>query len=207
MFMATMKNGLLYGRVGNQLYYVRNGIQHVRALAKKQNRQRSSKQLQQVERMRQVNSFLSPLKQIIRYTCMSGKGLMSGMNRAMQQIFREALATQEDGKIIIDPALVKVSMGSLANVPVSKVEVASGIVRIEWLVNIFMTYYPVYLLAYNLEQQAVQLSTGGDLSGQGLLEMELNEELMLGQIHLYVYTADRQRTAFSDSRYVGSITL
>ncbi|HWV72483.1 MAG TPA: hypothetical protein VN040_12235 [Pseudosphingobacterium sp.] len=204
--MAIMKNGLLYGRVGNQLYYVRGGVQHVRALIKKQKRLPSPKQVQQFERMRQVNSFLSPLKQIIRHTCEPDKGLMSGMNRAMQQIFRAALVTEEDGKIVIDPALVKVSMGSLANVYVSKVEVLNGIARIEWIVNPFLDYYPVYLLAYNVEQQIVQLSSGGDLSSQGLLTMELNEEIKTGLVHLYVYTSDRQRAAFSDSTYAGSIS-
>ena len=64
-------------------------------------------------------------------------------------------------------------------------------------------YKQLFVLAYNIEQQSVQLSSGGDLLREGKLEMELNEALQGGVIELYAYASDRLGKSFSESQYLG----
>lgn len=202
MFMAVMKGGLLYGRVGTQLYYVRNGKQLVRSVSQRKGKTVSSKLSIQQTNLAMVTQFLSPLKEIVRQTCVPYHNKMSGMNRAVSQVFGEALIIKNES-YIIDPSKVKVSRGSLTMPLIIDFKLEDRNVFISWTVNSYNNYLKVYLIAYNVKERVIQLSNGGEIYHGGQLSMMLNEEIVSGTFHLYAYLSNRMGTSFSDSVYLG----
>lgn len=201
--MAIIKNGRLSGRVGNQLFYVRNGVQCVRAMPKKRKDTPSPARLLHLAKMRLVVTFLLPLKDIVKYTCKPPNDRMTGMNRALQQVYREALM-EENGIPKIDLSRVKVSRGATSGCMVHSVNIKQGkVVVVDWQTSSFNAYHQLFVVVYNTDQQLVQLSNGGALVREGQLELELNEEMREGTVHLYLYASDRLGKTFSQSEYLG----
>jgi len=199
-----MKNGLLYGRVGHQVYYVRNGKQLIRSISKTEKNKRkplTEARRKQLAKMRMVMKFLVPLKSIVYHTCLPKDDKMTGMNRAVQQVFREAFVKQEDG-FYIDPAKVKVSRGSPSGVSIENVQIEEGKLRLQWTSGLWSPYQQAFVLVYNIEEELVQLSEGNFLRDQQL-EMQLPDEIRKGPLHLYFYVSDRLGKSFSESSYLG----
>lgn len=201
--MATMKNGLLRGRVGLQVFYVRGGVQCVRALPKKKRREKSEATLNHLAKMKVLSAFLAPLKAIIRHTCKPAGAKMTGMNRAIQQAYNDAIRIEQDDPVV-DPALVKVSRGGGIGLLSWQVEVTNSTVRVQWEASLFNPYHQIFLVAYNIEAQQVQLSKGDAMMRDGILVVPLEEEILGSIVHLYAYASDRLGKTFSDSQYLGS---
>lgn len=202
--MAIMKGGLLSGRVGNQLYYVRNGKQLVRSVFKKsksKGKPSTEAQLKQLTKIDMVMKFLVPLKSIVYYTCRPRNNSMTGMNRAVQQVFREAFYEHENG-LYINPAKVKVSMGGPSGVAIENVQMEGGTLRLQWMNGLWSPYQQAFVLVYNIGEELVQLSDGNLLRDQHL-EMQLQDEIRKGTLHLYFYLSDRLGKSFSESSYLG----
>lgn len=197
-----MKNGKIKGRIGNQLFYVRNGVQCIRTMPKKHQKARTMAQIRMVAKMKMVMGFLVPLKEIIRHTCRPVNREMTGMNRAVQQVIAGALVERE-GVFAIEPSRVMVSRGAHMGVCFELVKLEQLKLTLHWQNLPSHAYKQLFVLAYNIEQQSVQLSSGGDLLREGKLEMELNEALQGGVIELYAYASDRLGKSFSESQYLG----
>ncbi|MFD2960164.1 MULTISPECIES: DUF6266 family protein [Olivibacter] len=206
--MAIMKGGRLYGRVGDQLFYVRNGVQCVRSVKKKANNNKPISELRakQVARMKAVMRFLVPLKSIIYNTCRPYNDRMTGMNRAVQQVLREALVDSEAGPYV-DPARVKVSRGGPGDLHLETVQLVDGRLKLQWANDFRVSnHQQLFLLAYNVEQELVQLSEGHPLSDKEL-EVALQDVILEGTFHLYYYLSDRLSKIYSESKYVGAFLV
>ncbi|MEH6307820.1 DUF6266 family protein [Olivibacter sp. CPCC 100613] len=205
--MAIMKGGRLYGRVGDQLFYVRNGVQCVRSVKKKarSNKPISDIRAKQVARMKAAMRFLVPLKSIIYNTCRPYNERMTGMNRAVQQVIREALVNSEGGPYV-DPTKVKVSRGRSGDLYLETVQLVNSHLKLQWADNFrFSNHQQLFLVAYNVEQELVQLSEGHPL-GDKQLEVALQDAILDGTFHLYYYLSDRLSKTYSESRYVGAFS-
>lgn len=202
--MAIMKGGHLYGRVGNQMFYVRNGVQCVRSVRTKVkgNKLISDAKAKQVAGMKAIMKFLIPLKSIVHNTCRPYNDRMTGMNRAVQQVFREALVDSEEGPYV-DAAKLKVSRGTPGDLYLETVQLVDGRVKLQWANDLrFSPHQQLFLVAYNVEQEVVQLTEGHPL-GNKQLEVALQDVILDGTFHLYYYLSDRLSKTYSESSYLG----
>ena len=98
------------GKLGNMVYYTRNGVQCVRSLPKVGPREASVAQQAQRLRMKLVTRYLSPLSPMLSDTFNPGNKKMTGMNKAVRYALQEAVAGEFPDLYIL-PEKVLVSSG------------------------------------------------------------------------------------------------
>jgi|GEM_PF-1783742 len=200
-----MINGLLRGRIGNQVYFVRNGKQYVRSAVKaNKKRQPQVNQLLQQTALKLAGKFLKPLLPVVRFS-FAAKQDLTGMNMAMRYALKHAVVKSAEG-VALDPSKVLVSSGCVLPIASPRVSIAADTVTLEWESKIpFMPAKndKVYLLAYNEGQQMIQLSSGEAMREAKALAMKLNDELQNGSFHLYAFASDRLHAHYSNSQYLG----
>src|SRR5690606_39116610 len=91
--MAIFRGGALHGKVGNLVYYMRNGVSCVRSIPKPRNDSPSPAQQAQRARMKLATQFLAPLKPVLDDTFKPGnRKKLSGLNWATKQLLQDAIA-------------------------------------------------------------------------------------------------------------------
>ena len=117
-----------------------------------------------------------------------------------------------DNKVIIDPALVKVSYGDL---PMSENAAfnLSGPKEINFTwnyegMNKSFDKDQVLLLAYNIESEKAFYTLNGQFKEVGYDKLTLNLDLNPGSVlHLYIAFVAADRSRQSDSLYLGELTI
>ena len=208
--MAILKGGALHGKVGNLVYYIRNGVPCVRAVAKPSSIPPTPAQLAQRWRMKLATQFLAPLAPVLDDTIkVHSRKKLTGMNWATQKLLQDAVAG-EYPDLHIQPSKVLVSLGALA--PLRNPLLALGedrLLTLQW--EPISSYFvdsndQAFLLVYNQTSKQVYLSHGTASRGDGRLTLAATPEILKGMAHCYGFVLDRSRRSASNSVFVGTLT-
>src|SRR5690606_36851674 len=113
MDMATVKSGRLTGKVGNMVYYIRNGNQYARALPKAAQYEPSPAQRAQRLRMKLVMQFVSPLAPMLDDTFRPHDRKLTGMNKAVRHALQAGAVAGTYPDLYLRPERMLVSSGGL----------------------------------------------------------------------------------------------
>jgi len=203
--MAVLKGGRLHGKVGNLVYYTRNGVSCVRSIPKPSPRQSSAAQQAQRERMKLVSQYFAPLGPMLNDTFKSGDRRSSGINKAVRHAMHEAIAGEyPDLRILPDRVLVSHGSVRMMRTPVLRIA-ATGIAELTWVAGEWGAQYDdiPYLLVYNVSNGRVQLVGGNAHRNEERMAAQLNDEVRQGTAHCFGFVMDRMRHAASDSVFLG----
>jgi len=205
--MAIVKSGRLTGKVGNTVYYMRNGIQYARALPKSTKHEPSPAQRAQRLRMKLVMKFVSPLAPMLNNTFRPGNRKLSGVNKAVRHALRAEAVEGVFPDLYLQPEKVLVSSGILPTMRRPQL-VLDGVG------NATLTWYRTsviddddlaFMLLYNVNNGRGQLAGGDTYRTQERLTVKLNEEILRGTTHAYGFMMDRLRRSASDSVFLGTL--
>ena len=205
--MAKVMNGLVIGRVGHLVYYVRDGQQCVRTLAPKQKKPQSPAQLLQQAKFTAMQQWLTPLKDYFR--AFPVKGLSKA---AFSSSIRQA-CTAEGSKVGIDASKMVLTQGPLCAMEGGAFTLEGRTLHLSWndntrLIMSDATDRLVWLL-YNPDTMTYL----SDLGAQRMphrFERHCSIELPAtakGSYHLYATFCNIHGNAISDSVYLGEVKL
>lgn len=219
--MATKLNtSTMEGRIGNIIFYQRNGKQCMRIMPTKVKNPRTPAQQLQRAKMVAVTQWLQPLKEVI------AKGFVEGspsyhFNRAVKALFHKAIALNSQGEPYIDPTLAMLASGSLTSLknaqltdsPQVKTSPCQNVLRITWeptprSIHSHSDDRLVWVL-YDIDQRKVisnAMRSPKPNRHKGEATIELPEDLS-GTYHLYAFLTNAQGTRASDSTYLGEVEL
>ena len=207
--MAIFSGGALHGKVGNLVYYMRNGVSCVRSIPKPRNDSPSPAQQAQRARMKLATQFLAPLKPVLDDTFKPGnRKKLSGLNWATKQLLQDAIAG-EYPDLYVRAERVLMSCGTLP--PLRKTALAlgeDGLFAFNWEPTgspFIDNNVPVYLLVYNQTHRRVVLSKKAACRGDGELTLQIAQEMLKGTVHCYGFVMDRMRRSASDSVFLGTL--
>lgn len=132
--MAKYQKGILgefSGTVGTVVGSSWKNVQYMRSRPNRKNRIASDKQSQQRAKMAMVGEFFKPLTRLVKTTFDGVSGSMTGINRAMQYVLKNAI-TGTAPNFSIDYSLVLISRGNLPNESDAKAAAAAGAVTFTW---------------------------------------------------------------------------
>lgn len=206
--MAILKGGFLHGRVGNLIYYTRNGVSCVRSVPKPCTTPPSPAQLAQRLRMKRTMEFLVPLAAVLENSFKpANRQVRSGLNWATRYVLQHAIAG-EYPNLYVDPAQVKVSWGGLPRLRSPELSLgAGGVFILHWVAgsgSLIDNNVLVFLLIYNETHRRVMVSDGMACRGDGQLMLHVPQEMLQGKVHGYGFLIDRPRRAASESVFLGT---
>ncbi|GGH01365.1 hypothetical protein GCM10007415_41840 [Parapedobacter pyrenivorans] len=207
--MAILKGGFLHGKVGNLIYYTRNGVSYVRSVPKPRTTPPTPAQLAQQLRMKRAMEFLAPLAPVLENSFKpANRHVRSGLNWATKQVLLDAIAG-EYPDLYVDPGQVKVSWGGLPRLRNPELSLdASGLFTLHWIPGsspFIDNNEPVFLLIYNETQRRVVVSEGLACRGDGQLTLQVAPEILRGKVHGYGFLVDRSRRSASESVFLGTL--
>ena len=202
--MATFKNGQLIGKVGNLVAYRRNG----KIFMKKSPERKSPPtegELKNRFLLELVQSWLNPIQEYLKFGFRNYHPRYDGINAATSLLYKQGL--HKDGyNSSIDPALVRVSWGSVGLPETMEVSAEGRNLHFSWSTETGESKDPrdgALLLAYNVAASASRYelcSTHRSTGGQ-LLSLT---SMPTGTYHLYLAFVDILGKGQSDSKYLGS---
>lgn len=206
--MAILKGGFLHGKVGNLIYYTRNGVSYVRSVPKPRTTPPTPAQLAQQLRMKRAMEFLAPLAPVLENSFKpANRQVRSGLNWATKQVLLDAIAG-EYPDLYVEPGQVKVSWGGLPRLRNPELSLdASGLFTLHWIPGsspFIDNNEPVFLLIYNETQRRVVVSDGLACRGDGQLTLQVAPEMLRGKVHGYGFLVDRSRRSASESVFLGT---
>ena len=206
--MAILKGGVLHGKVGGLVYYVRNGVPCVRAAAKPSTTPPTHAQLAQQQRMKMAIQFLAPLAPVLEDTIKTQvRKKLSGMNWVTKMLLRDAIAGEYPNQYI-QPERVPVSRGSLDPLYNPLLELdqnRSFVLRWVPMPNEFVDGNDqVFLLLYNQTGKQAYMSQGTASRVDGQLTLPTTPEMLNGTVHGYGFVLDRLRKSASNSVFLGT---
>ena len=210
--MAKTKNGLngqVSGKVGNVVYSSWRGIPYVRAAPSKRAAPSEKEKANHWIFGELTQGWITPIAEFLKIGFKGYTQTNQGLTAAKSYLYRNAL--HQDGfNSTIDPALMLVSYGSLANPE----EASVGLNDQKELV---FTWNPTtgrnqsqrdqaLLLAYNVEKEKAKMSLAGEFrsTGTDLLDLSTAEP---GVYHVYMAFLAQDRSRQSNSMYLGTVTL
>ncbi len=209
--MATINNGLISGKAGNRVYFVRGGKQYMRELsAETAGKPRSAAQLRQQKGFAAAVRFLSPMGWVINGFFAPSRN-SSALHKAVGYNVRHALIEREDGTFDVDAARVKLNPdGKLLNWP----EFSFRLKKKNWLYLEWLTETPsgmsnaaVSVIGYNESRCLVTWSTEQIAFADGKLFFHLGKLLPSGETHIYVVLYDRGKKHSANALYLATLDI
>lgn len=210
--MARIKNGILggfSGKVGTVVGYTLYGEPHMRGLPK-------PKKYTEQERVNQakfklVQQFLEPLKAILKVGFKDYYTKTGGFRAAVSYTRKVALVTDDAG-FYIDPALFKFSGGDLPGTPDAAVVFqAPDQLQFTWDVSVSETARTtdqLMLLVYDtLNYKCIDRIFDGPFRKDGSLTIEVPNEFKGKDVEVYIGFVAADRSAQSDSQYLGKVSI
>ncbi len=207
--MAILKGGALHGKVGNLIYYVRNGQPCVRSLPKPITKPPTPVQQAQRLRMKLATQFLAPLAPMLNDTFKANdRKSMSGLNRATRRLLQDAIAG-EFPDLYVQPEQVLVSRGALPRMYNPELALTDGgVLTLTWTQtdpSFIDNDDLVFLLVYNQSSRQVVVSEGTAHRGDGQLRLSVDQAVLNGTVYCYGFLMDRLRRSASNSVFLGTL--
>lgn len=207
--MATYSEGMhgaFKGKVGKLVGCSWKGIPYIRALPQKRKSEPSERENLNRKKWALSQHWLQPVNTFVREGFKGYSEKVEGFIAAKSYLLKNAFEG-EGAKIYINPALVKVSSGSL---PMPKQlaanRVAEDKIQITWdaaSVHEDNSRDQIMLLAYNIESRSAVITLAGELSKNGSDVIDLQQQSGIWLIYAAFIASDR--SSRSDSVYLGAL--
>ena len=208
-------NGPLSGKVGNVVFYTRNGKTYARIRPRKRGKKRTVKEKNNTTGFAKVQKWMKPIGRFLKYgfkdSGISEVPYRSAVSYALNNAIHGAYPNQ-----YIDPSLVRVTSGELtvpkfANVVLEE----GGIVRFTWDKGDSTSRCrddQAMLLAYSPETQdrndeSHQYKVISAFRREGTDTLEVFPARYEHEFHFYLGFVNEERTQQSNSMYLGSILV
>ena len=122
------------GRIGNVIFYQRNGKQCIRIAPNKVKNPRTPAQQLQRAKMVAVSQWLQPLKDVLRLGYIEGTPGYH-FNRAIKALHHDALVVDEGSEPHIDPSKALIAQGTLTPMTGGAAAQEGAALRISWSVG------------------------------------------------------------------------
>jgi hypothetical protein len=206
--MATIKNGLLSGKLGNKVYYIRNGKSYVRIYVRG-TPSNTYQQLLQRAKFGTTTRFLAKFRPVIKKGFQGSDFIGHEFTEAMQYHLTNALnqIPQPEGKIPrfeIDINKVLLSRGTIVKPEVLNCSREGRQITLTWnnnLGEITNRYHDVIVMVAYAEglKPVANFNVGTRQEGAGI--MTLPPEF-LKPVHLWVFYHNAQRSNEPSKEYV-----
>ncbi|MGB4398077.1 MAG: DUF6266 family protein [Daejeonella sp.] len=202
-------NGPFSGKVGSIIGYTMNGVGYMKGPYKLRTKAPTAGELLNREKFAAAQSWLSPALNMVRAGFKGYKPSFQGFSAAKSWLMKNALQVI-DGKVVIDPSLVKISSGSL-RLPedLNCTFEEPDMFRFKWKPTApsVLEREQVMVLIYNIEKGVgYGYVYGNNLShGEQLVKVELFKGGTTLHCYLAVLATDRSNQ--SDSVYLGKFEI
>lgn len=194
--------GDMVGCKGLHGYYIRSRPQKSRKAP-------TPKQLEARAKLTLVVAFLKPLKEII-YSGFAGRNeprnKVSAMNAAASHVLNHAI-TGEYPDLQIDPAVVRLSRGTLVGLSDVAAGVSGTSVEVTWSPEMlpFSGHKDdcVTVVVYNAAERTVMV--GEAMREAGAVSADVSDEPTGSELLVYACVADRDGKQFSNSQFLGKV--
>ncbi|MEB2778494.1 DUF6266 family protein [Algoriphagus sp. D3-2-R+10] len=214
--MAIIENNILgkiSGKLGNMVFYERNGKTVIKSLPSKSSTPPSAKQLYQRAAFKIGQQFLTPLRAELEIGfAKSSLALSQGFNRALSVILKTAILN-EGGNPVLYPEKVKISEGDLLGVEIPAAQwIGGNLLEIAWVPNAFMGHAKeadrLFVVAYDPDSGRKWAIIKGNYrkTGSQQIQFPWSGELQ-GRFYIYLsFFAEVNRgKEFSDSVCLGRV--
>nr|WP_121271289.1 DUF6266 family protein [Pedobacter schmidteae] len=211
--MARVKNGILggfSGKVGTVVGYNLGQESYIRSRPIRRAKY-TDNELANMARFKLVQDCLSPLKDLLKVG-FKGYGTKTGGYRSAVSYTRKVALVADDAGFYIDPALLKVSGGNLPQAASPSVAYESPLkIKFNW--NISDVPYEfssdqVLLVVYDMEEKtALTCIFNGAFRNAGTQTIELTADYKGKTLHTYIGFVAADRSAQSDSQYLGTVSV
>nr|WP_199075486.1 DUF6266 family protein [Pedobacter sp. ASV19] len=202
-------NGPISGKVGTVIGSSWRGIEYMKSLPDRKVKFSKAELLNQ-EKFKLTQSWLKPIKNFVNKSFKNENKNLEGYYGAKSYISKNALIIHGNN-IHIDPSLMKVSMGTLANSEnMTVIQETPKTLKFTWnpepLPDTSLKDQ-VMLLAYDVADAQARFTTTGRFRSDGSDELEILAGSTGKTLEIYAAfnSADRQRQ--SDSIYLGSLVI
>lgn len=211
--MGTYSKGILgpfSGKIGTVVGSSWKGVDYMRSLPKKSNKQPTDAQLEQRMRMMIAINFLKPVTDLLATGFKNVSGNSSGYNVAVSRLVKNGL-TGIYPDIDLDYSKVLISEGSLTQPAVPALEsVEPGKVNLTWRDNsdngLAKPGDKAFLLAYVERLARYSFNTKGADRSTGLHVVDL-EDFSGEEVHLWMAFISADGKKLSTSIYAGSVVV
>lgn len=200
----------LSGKLGDQIYYCRNGQQMVRKIPGPRKNEPSETQLSQQAKFALLTKFLKPLKPLLDRTFNKPSAPVPASARAFSRNYRQALSGTYPSLCINYPMLV-LSYGDLPNADSPAVTaIAPGRLRFYWTDNSGwgrgMTSDKAFIAAYceEIDQWVFMLDTAFRAAGACTVDLK---EFSSMSVHTYMGFISGNGKYVSESVYVAEVAV
>lgn len=199
-------NGALQGRIGGIVGSSWNGIPYIKAAYKKRTKNISVKEKLNRQKFAMAQAWLRPLLPFVRVGFKGYSETVEGYLAAKSWLLHHCFIF-EGLDMTIDPALMKVSYGSLPlpeNIAVAQIE--TGVLQFSWDPGTrgASGSDQVMLLAYDIENKMASCTLYGQFRSTGSDTLSV----FAGRnYHLYLAFSATDRSRQSDSVYLGEWKL
>jgi hypothetical protein len=204
-------NGTFQGKVGKVVGATWRGIPYMRSLPEKRTSPPTKKEKINREKWALSQLWLQPVLDFVREGFKGFSATSQGFVAAKSYLLKNAIEVI-NAKIAINPALVKVSFGTLPlpeNITANKI--AKDIIQFTWDNTITgKEAHPsdqVMLLAYDIEHGEANYKTTGQLRSTGSDTLQVVAGTKKRTFHLYAAFVAYDRSRQSDSIYLGQIKI
>ncbi|RQP15310.1 MAG: hypothetical protein EAS52_15555 [Parapedobacter sp.] len=182
---------------------------YIRSRPRKSDKTPSPKQRAARSKLGMAMGFLKPLKEIIYMgfaNAHRSRSKTAAMNAAASHMLNYAIEG-DFPDISINPAAVRLSRGTLMQLPDVSLEQTGSEITVMWspMLSPFSGHADdrVMVICYNLEEESVEV---GEAKRQdGLLTLDLSELPVDSTSLIYVCVAERNGKQFSNSQFLGRI--
>jgi hypothetical protein len=193
-------NGPFVGKVGAVVGVMREGTYYMRSLPKKRTGAPTANEAANRRKFALAQAWLQPVKAFVRESFRGYTTRSQGFIAAKSYLLKHAFEGE-----VINPALVKVSIGDLplpGNLTAELFEKSA--IRFTWDVPDEVSDNAtdqVMLLAYDIDKRIAWYKLYGELRKNGADELPLHG--YRGKLHLYVAFVSADRSRRGESVYVG----
>jgi hypothetical protein len=217
--MARLVNGImgpLNGKVGTVVCSSWKGIPYVKARPGKRTKPARKKEAANRQKFAKAHEWLQPLLDFVRTGFKGYSDKVEGFNAAKSHLLKNAFEVK-DGESVINPALVKVSVGDLPLPENITIATAPDQIRFSWdtgSIDFYNQYDQAMVLAYDIDAELTRLNRRialyeltGQFRSNGAHVLTISPRLDIGTYHCYIAFVSADRSRRSDSVYLGTVTV
>jgi hypothetical protein len=212
--MARVTNGILgafVGKVGTVVGYIVDGRAYMRGVSKNPKKMTENELVNQAK-FKLVQDYMAPLKDLLKAGFKGYYYTPTGGFRSAVSYTRKVALVTDDAGFYIDPALVKISGGDLqqAENPTAVFE-APDFIKITWNednVKGEAGTDQLMVSAYDMEAlNAHVVVFDGAYRRDGSMLVQISPKFKGKQIDVHIGFVNGERTAQSDSQYLGKVEV
>jgi len=209
--MARLINGILggfSGKVGTVVGVIRGDACIIRSIPKKRTHF-TTNELKNQKKLGMVQAYLHPIKDLLKVGFANYYTKTGGFRAALAYTRREVLVQDADGNFDIDPTLFKISGGVLPPATNPAMVWNDPELLINWdisTLNYEEEADQLMVLVYDpLHKIATTRIFNGAFRKDGALKIELDAHFSTVEFHVYIGFVAANRSAQSDSQYLGKV--